>query len=1082
MFIYKGKTKIFDHSYSRELSNAINQSYKSGIKVSNHKNCSFYLDKFITTSGIGDILYSINGILSVIEAIFYIISTYTMPETSYNKQRINHFIDVVETFFLVFFLLHYLLSICCSQNRLLFIFNLINLIDIVSSVCLFISKLGFAEAANSGYFLRMFRMFRVIYLTKLEYIIQRKTNEQIRHYFVSGVAVMSIILISAAFILEFENLNFRENTDKRELRKIATYSEYLSYHEVVYFIFVTLTTIGFGDIAPQSFIGRLCIVICIAIIILIFINHKSKTLHFSLNSEYALAKYKKISKKPNHLVLIGDCGPESFDACLKELYNEDHGNINFDTIILQSTPNENMKKVYARKKYENNIYYLVGNVLKKDDLKRAQTDNSICVIILANKLANNHREEDFNNIMKAFSINKYSNNIKGKQTSRLYIQLILPETKKIYYNFLVQKNEYDQVPQIICLEEIKLQMLGKSCQCQGINTIISSLITSQKPSIENINDIPSFSNWMKEYLEGLENEIYRIKIKCEYLHNLTFIDLVKIIYELTDYIVIGTDIFYKDLKPFMCLNPYNYLFSPFDHSIYLLASQQPNESEINGLIGKYLEKNKKGTIENNIRLAKVRRLKSGFWANLNKEYEPIKQGIDDEDSNILKDDNEDDSSMSFNLSNIILKDEYNDINNIFNNGFINQNKDSNIVNMTGIKSNWRPRTLYESEFFSFDLLEKHIIIFGVNPNIKNLIIPLRSKDMKKHSPILIIDKNQHISSEIWKEIQYFPDIYYMQGNPINSDDLQKAAISKAHAVVILSKCNQGNGIVDMNDMYSILIYKAVKNESKDTLIIADLLSFDSIGYLSSMGDENLDSFDFWLNEAFASGELYISSMLDTLICQVFYNQYILNIISQLILGVSAFHFSEETMKDLGKYKFLNSSLNLYKTKEVFERYKFHFVRQTISFKLLFQLLLEKNMIVIGILRVYPEDENHKFVFIAPKKETIINIEKDELYVISSDDERDTEDKNKILSDFYSVDLIKTSNSKLNDLADSIKNDVENINFTLNYQLSIKNLTNLTRNYLRNELVRIYKQKEEQIYQSIKNELYIIKKNKNKVQM
>ena len=63
--------------------------------------------------------------------------------------------------------------------------------------------------------------------------------------------------------------------------------------------------------------------------------------------------------------------------------------------------------------------------------------------------------------------------------------------------------------------------------------------------------------------------------------NLTFIDLVKIIYDLTNFIVIGTDVIYKDIKPFVCLNPYNYQFSPFDHLIYLLASKQPNENEIN---------------------------------------------------------------------------------------------------------------------------------------------------------------------------------------------------------------------------------------------------------------------------------------------------------------------------------------------------------------------------------------------------------------------------------------------------------------------------------------------------------------------
>ena len=69
MFVYEGKAKIFDHSYSKELSNMIHKSYETGIKPSNHKNISYILEKFIIQSGLGDILDTINGIFSGIIAI-----------------------------------------------------------------------------------------------------------------------------------------------------------------------------------------------------------------------------------------------------------------------------------------------------------------------------------------------------------------------------------------------------------------------------------------------------------------------------------------------------------------------------------------------------------------------------------------------------------------------------------------------------------------------------------------------------------------------------------------------------------------------------------------------------------------------------------------------------------------------------------------------------------------------------------------------------------------------------------------------------------------------------------------------------
>ena len=1072
MFVYKGKAKIFDHSYSKELSNVIHQSYETGIKPANHKNLSYALEKFLAQSGLGDILDLLNGIFSFIEGLFYIISTYTFPEISNRNKQINSVIDIIETIFLIYFILHYFLRFYCSQNRILYIFDLINLLDIASSICLIISKKDFAKTSMAGYFLRMSRMFRLFYIMKLEYIVQRKTNEQIRHLFNASSTLMSIIFVFAAVIIEFENLHFRKNSDPRQLRKIPSYQDYLSFHDVIYFMFVTLTTIGFGDITPQSLLGRISIVFCVGIIISVIPALVSKiSIQLSLNSKYSLARYVKSSKIPKHLVLVGDCGPESFDACLQELYNEDHGNVDFDTVILQAKPNENMLKIYNRKSYENQVYYLVGNVLDQKDLHRARTDNSICVIILANKLTANHRHEDFNNIMKAFSIKKYSHMLCGGKNTRIYIQLILPETKEMYYNSLIQKNEYEQGPQIICLEEIKLQMLGKSCQCQGINTIIAALTTSQKPSIGDLNGIQSFASWMEEYLEGLENEIYCIKIQCEYLHNLTFNELVKIIYELTGFIVIGTDVIYQDLRPFVCLNPYDYIFSPFDHLIYLLASSQPNESEINQLIEKYLEKNKKGVVENNIELVKVRRLKTGFWANLNRDYQPIKRNDIEEGEE--DDENDKDNDNNTNLDNILSKDEISKMNEIFKNSLKDKNQDPSITNKRGFISTLRPRTQHESEYFSGELLEHHVIICGVNPNIKHLILPLRARNKYKHFPILIIDKNEHISSEIWTEIQYFPDIYYMQGNPIKSDDLKKAGVSKAQAVVILSKYTQDNELLEMMDADSIFIYKAVKNESKKTLIIVDLISTNSIGYLSASSDENSDSHGFWLSEPFASGELYISSMLDTLICQAFYNPYILNIISQLMLGESTFKFPEESLIKLNKHKFLNSSLNLYKIKELFEKYKFQNmnISKKISFKIIFEFLVDKNMIPIGILRAPTEEFKQKFVFLAPSKETQIDYENDEIYVISSEEEgREVDDTNKNFSDIYRVDLIEKSNVMLNDLSSKMKKGVEEIHVNLKNELSVKNLISLTRNCLKKQLIWVHQQKEEQIIKEVKEEL------------
>ena len=1042
MLVYEGKTKIFDHSYYKELTNLIKKSYEEGGHSSHTTNFSYKLEKFLTQNKILEALDILNCIFSAVIAIFYIISTYTNPENTTMDKRANKFMNIIETILILYFIIHYLLRLFCSQNRIVTFFELLNLVDLIIIICLILCKQDSIEKSYVFYYLKIARILRILILFKFESILQKRTNEQVGFLFGLVLTVVSIIFISNAVLLEFENKYIRDSSS------YEGEDDLYKFHDIFYFEIVTLSTVGLGDITPQTDAGRLTIILTIIITIAFIPALPSKISNvFSLTSKYSRIKYNNYSKTPKHLVLIGNCGPESFEACLEELYHEDHANIDFDTVIMQKKPDERMLKNFNKKTYFNKMHYLVGDVLSHKDLRRAKTDNCICSIILANKVTPNHKKEDFFNIMKAFSIVKYSNIIKSKIPSRVLLQLILPETKEIYYNSLLQQKENERNIQIICLEEIKLQLLGKSCQCQGINTIIAMLITSKKPDVQ-MKDMYKFDAWMKEYLLGLENEIYCIKIKCELLFNLNFNDLVKIIYELTKFIVIGTDVIHQELKPFVCLNPYNYRFSPFDHLIYLIASRQPNEEEINDLLEEYLEKNKIGVIENNIELVKIKRLKKSYWANLDRNFKP-KEDLKDDTNNILID----------------TEDNSNEIDN----DLINNNQENFILsNYHTFISTIRPRMRKESEIFDFDILDKHVIICGMSPNIKNLILPLRTRDKMNHFPILIINKEEHIPQDIWNDIHYFPHIYYMQGDPIKNEDLKKARISKAKSVVILSNYNLDDSIIDAE---SIFIFKAIKKETNNTLIIADLISSKSIEYLSDITEQEIEDTGYWLYKSFSAGEIYISSMLDTLICQAFYNPYILNIISQLMLGESAFKFPIEISNRLNQMKYLKSSLNLYRINFLLKKYNFSQEKgnevEEINFKILFEFLIDKKMIPIAILR-YVNDIGHKFVFMAPPPETIININYDKVYVISSEDEKNVIDKKR---NRFSVRLIEKSNTRFTEMCDFTRKNVDEIINNLRNELSAKNVVNMTRNCLRKEFYDIYKEKEIEVINKAKNEFY-----------
>ena len=111
-------------------------------------------------------------------------------------------------------------------------------------------------------------MVRITYFFKLEDVLQRRTNETIRYSYKLSISLLSIIFLSSGFILEVENQAFREQ--KRNGGPEFISQEFL-FHDVFYYLIVTLGTIGYGDITPKTVYAKFGIIITIfSILIFLF--------------------------------------------------------------------------------------------------------------------------------------------------------------------------------------------------------------------------------------------------------------------------------------------------------------------------------------------------------------------------------------------------------------------------------------------------------------------------------------------------------------------------------------------------------------------------------------------------------------------------------------------------------------------------------------------------------------------------------------------------------------------------------------------------------------------------------------------
>ena len=490
-------------------------------------------------------------------------------------------------------------------------------------------------------------------------------------------------------------------------------------------------------------------------------------------------------------------------------------------------------------------------------------------------------------------------------------------------------------------------------------------------------------------------------------------------------------------------------------------------------------------------MVKLLRLKNPFWNNkTNKNNLFNNENSHDFDSNdanqILKKNNRVHPILGRNPHNSILKKTlYNITNQTQSSQFQSQqnhndedteNYKKKLESFTTIKHNFfhtiLPRTQHEAETFSPDILDRHIIVCGIGLNLKNLLMPLRASSMKNQQyPILIIDKNEHIPSEIWKEIQYYPDIYFMQGNPIKSKDLHKAGIKKARAVIILSKPTTDVDQVDMVDADTIFIYKAIKNETKNALIIAELVSVSAISFINSSNDDSyVRNQGYWLSQPFALGEIYISSMLDTLICQAFYNPYITDILQQLIMGSAGSNFAPGLRKKMQEKKITQSTLYLLNINDELGRLGNRDFPKKVQFKELFKFFSKNNMVPIGInrnsarLSTLKNNKNDKrYVYLCPKNDDLIDIDHDKIYILAGEDYYSLNKMNdpyKMKNNaFYQFNktskLIDKSNELVLDLAQGMKNLIDKNSKVFSEAYSVKKVVSGIRCSIRNELADMH---------------------------
>ena len=151
----------------------------------------------------------------------------------------------IEWFFTAIFTLEYLLRIYCSQYRRQYIFSFYGIIDLISIVPTYLALI--ITGANYLLIIRLMRVLRIFRVLKLARYLS-ESNLLMRALFLARRKILVFFCVVLVMSTIFGCLMFAVEGSEHGFTSIP---------KSIYWTIVTITTVGYGDITPQTVLGQI---------------------------------------------------------------------------------------------------------------------------------------------------------------------------------------------------------------------------------------------------------------------------------------------------------------------------------------------------------------------------------------------------------------------------------------------------------------------------------------------------------------------------------------------------------------------------------------------------------------------------------------------------------------------------------------------------------------------------------------------------------------------------------------------------------------------------------------------------------
>ena len=498
------------------------------------------VDYYLNATAYGAAIEAINVVISSAAVVLYCVATYYVKTEKQSEVKLLEKLDEIQTGFGYFFLAEFIIRLYAAESPMSHLRKPLTLIDIftvfppyVGQILTFVSR-KIAEQGGEGSelsqddlgvvgdldFLRVVRLMRLLRIITFIQGRSAQNKDVSAHILRITLTFFSVMFCFAGFYMEVERA-YTADID-------------IHFHDALYFTIVTVSSVGYGEYSPQSWTAKM-IVMCMICIALVFVGDQLGQLmrFLSMHCPYSRATYTK-KRHSCHIIVSGNFSYNSITDFLGEMFHNDHGDVAQQIIVIlmaEEAPSLSMLAILEDGKYVGRIRYLRGSILQDKDLERAHCSAASCIFLLCNKDSMDPKASDQATVLRAMAAKKYLRKT-GSDDILVIMQMILPDSRQFF-----SRSRYgDSNHQIVCVDEIKLNLLAKSCICPGFSTMVSNLVRSS-----NLEASSSMDTWAQEYTLGCGKEIYRAKLS-PFFSGKTFSEMANLVFSHLGVCVLAVEI------------------------------------------------------------------------------------------------------------------------------------------------------------------------------------------------------------------------------------------------------------------------------------------------------------------------------------------------------------------------------------------------------------------------------------------------------------------------------------------------------------------------------------------------------------